>query len=286
MTILHDQQPRLVPPPIPESQYRHPVRASAQSSTHDLLARSREFAARASSRGSFSVRRALNAYNGPRKPPIKISAPTNFRHVQNALPQRTEQNVVPSRQRFRPLELSIYIQPQNRLSDLMPYFDPTDDQGLVNMDTNMPFDMEMPKPVLVHQPSLSSLSTFRVARKPIHSRDQSTTLGRSSVDTRYTAAPSMADTAWTSFPPSVKNSIDLDKELPTFPMAARLKSTSEAPIPLIRAAEQYGRVKSVLEEREELERRLQDLEAIIEERQTIYSQRMSTMRPFTLRKFP
>src|SRR5436309_14492440 len=99
MTILH-HQPTLIPPPIPETQH-------SRSSSYEWMSRTRSFASRASTRGSFSVRRKLNAYNEPRRP--QIGAPTDFRHVENALPRGTF--------RFRPLELIIYM-PKHRLSPL------------------------------------------------------------------------------------------------------------------------------------------------------------------------
>src|ERR1700683_2815810 len=100
MRIEH-HQPRLVPPLVPP-----------QDSSNEWSTRTRSFGSRASTRASFAVRRKLNAYNGfhsnnntPRRP--QIGAPSDFRHIDHAMPRRKEV--------FRPLELSIYM-PENQLS--------------------------------------------------------------------------------------------------------------------------------------------------------------------------
>lgn len=94
------------------------------------MSRSKSFASRASSRGSFSVRRKLNAYNGPRRPRMEIGPPSDFRHLENAMPSRRNEG-------FRPLELSIYM-PQNQLSPILPHFRPDDLSFPVDDDKDLP----------------------------------------------------------------------------------------------------------------------------------------------------
>lgn len=235
MRIEH-QQPRLVPPPIPEPQERPSTRG------REWIARSKSFASRASSRGSFSVRRKLNTYNGPRRP--RIGAPSDFRHVENAMPRRTE--------RFRPLELSIYL-PDNHLSPILPHFAPED---LLLPSENFD-DLPYPPTVMTHSRSDSALS-FRIPRKPVRSS-------------------SRASSEWTAHflprPESLNTQellAALEKELPKAPGPARLRAMTEPPT--------YERVKSALHERFELEQKLKDIEEVIEERRSIYLSSRPTSR--------
>lgn len=253
MTVLHHQQPRLVPPPIPEPQH-------SRSSSHEWMSRTKSFASRASTRGSFSVRRKLNAYNGSRRP--QIGAPTDFRHVENSLPRGTF--------RFRPLELSIYM-PDNRLSPLsLRQFGIEGDEEPI---------LSYPQPVaLSHSRSESALSNFSIPRKPLSSHPSCYgRIERPSIDTRS----SSTNSAWISEPlaprPGVPKSPStqelmaaLQEELPQTPPKARLRSFSEAPRMIARESAQLDRVKLVLQEKMELERRLKDLDNIIEERRSVY----------------
>jgi len=236
MRIEH-HQPRLIPPPIPESQERPSTRG------REWVSRSKSFASRASSRGSFSVRRKINAYNGPRRP--RIGAPSDFRHLDNAMPRRTEG--------FRPLELSIYM-PQNRLSPLLlPHCRP-DDLSFP------PDDMkELPRPpsAMTHTRSDSSLS-FRIARKPLRS-------------------DSRASSEWTAqFQPRpdslTANELlaRLETDMPKPPPPARLRAMTEPPT--------YERIKSALHEKFELEQKLKDIDEVIEERKSIYLSSRPTSR--------
>jgi hypothetical protein len=216
MTILHHQQPRLIPPPIPEPQYQ---RTRAKS---------------VSSRVSFSVRRKLNAYNGPRRP--HISAPTDFRHVEMALPRRTE--------RFRPLELSIYM-PENHLSPIqLPHFEPAEDI------------LSYPPAALVHTRSESALSNFSIRRKPL-------SLAGPSMERRST------DWVQPLRPRPSQSSEELMAAI-QIPAMARLRANIE---PYRRTSEQIDRVKSAFHERDELERKLKDIDSIIEERKSFYLSR-------------
>lgn len=231
MRVEH-HQPRLVPPPIPEPQERPSTRG------REWVRRSRSFASRASSRGSFSVRRKLDAYNGPRRPrQFTISAPTDFRHVENVIPRRKEV--------FRPLELSIYM-PENQLSPILPHFSTIDD---LTFPSDALKDLPYPPAALTHSRSGSALS-FRIPRKPLRSS-------------------SRASSEWTAhFKPRPESLTAqellaaLETELPKPPPPARLRAMTEPPA--------YERVKSALHEKLELERQLKDIDELIEERRSIY----------------
>lgn len=236
MRIEH-HQPRLIPPPIPERQERPSTRGSEWVSR-----RSKSFASRASSRGSFSVRRK-NAYNGTRRP--QISGPTDFRHVENALPRR--------RETFRPLELSIYM-PNNQLSPILPHFGAIDDLSFQPDHLN---DLPFPPTALTHSRSESALS-FRIPRKPIRSS-------------------SRASSEWTAHFRPRPESLSAQEllaavgiELPKAPLPARLRAMTEPPA--------YERVKSALHEKFELERRLKDVDELIEERRSVYLSSRPTSR--------
>jgi hypothetical protein len=238
MRIEH-HQPRLIPPPIPESQERPSTRG------REWVSRSKSFASRASSRGSFSVRRKVNAYNGPRRP--RIGAPSDFRHLDNAagaMPRRTEG--------FRPLELSIYMS-QNRLSPLsLPHCLP-DDLSFPSDDIK---DLPRPPSAMTHTRSDSSLS-FRIARKPLRS-------------------DSRASSEWTAQFQPRPDSLSanellarLETDMPKPPPPARLRAMTEPPT--------YERIKSALHEKFELEQKLQDIDEVIE-RKSIYLSSRPTSR--------
>jgi hypothetical protein len=251
MTILH-HQPRLVPPPVPEPQ-------DSRSSSHEWMSRTKTFASRASVRGSFSVRRKLNAYNGSRRP--HIGAPTDFRHVQNALPRRAD--------RFRPLELSIYM-PDNQLSPLLPHFGAVDDEA----DSILSY----PAPALVHSRSESALSNFSIPRKPlnahksVHGRLEGLSVHTtsSSSGSEQAAQPLQSRLGLPESPSAQELMAALQEELPQSPPKARLRSNTEPPRIINRESAQVDRVKMVLQEKLELEKRLQDLDSIIEERRSVY----------------
>lgn len=250
MTILH-HQPRLVPPPIPEPQ-------DSRSLSHEWITRTKSFASRASIRGSFSVRRKLNAYNGPRRP--HISAPTDFRHVENALPRRID--------RFRPLELSIYM-PDNQLSPLLPHFcDMHDEENSI---------LSYPEPALVHTRSDSALSNFSIPRKPlnahksVHSRVEGLSIHTTlSSGSELASQPLQPPPSLPESPSAMELMAALQDELPQSLPKARLRSNTEPPRIINRESAQVDRVKLVLQEKLELEKRLQDLDNMIEERRSIY----------------
>ena len=236
MRIEH-HQPRLVPPPIPEPQEGPATRG------REWVSRSRSFASYASSRGRFSARRKLNAYNGPRRPrnQLVISGPTDFRHVENSMPRR--------REAYRPLELSIYL-PENRLSPILPHFGADD----LYFESD-PSDLAYPQAVLTHSRSESTLS-FRIPRKPLRSSSRAS----SEWTAQFKPRPDSLST--------VELLGALEKALPQAPPPARLRAMTEPPA--------YERVKSALHERFELDRRLKDIDEQIEERRSVY---LSSSRP-------
>ncbi|KAG9234952.1 hypothetical protein BJ875DRAFT_288262 [Amylocarpus encephaloides] len=229
MRIEH-HQPHLVPPPVPEPQERPTTRG------REWVDKTRTYAVRASSRGSFSVKRRLNAYNGPRRP--RIGAPTDFRHVDKAMPSRPTGG-------FRPLELSIYTEQQPL--PMLPHFGTMEEIARP----------DYPASVVTHSRSESSLS-FRIPRKPVR-------------------ASSRASSEWTAQfqprPESLSASdllARLETELPTAPPPARLRAMTEPPA--------YDRIKSALHEKFELEQRLKDIDEVIEERKSIYFNSRPTSR--------
>jgi hypothetical protein len=231
MRIEH-HQPHLVPPPIPEPQERPTTRG------REWVGKTRAYASRASSRGSFSVRKRLNAYNGPRRP--RIGAPTDFRHVGQALQSRNAG--------FRPLELSIYA--EQPLSPLLPHFGPMGDAP------DMPRP-DYPPSVISHTRSNSAMS-FSIPRKPLRSS-------------------SRASSDWTAqFKPRPDSlSADellakLETDMPRAPPPARLRAMTEPPA--------YERIKSALHEKFELEQKLKDIDEVIEERRSVYLNSRPTSR--------
>ncbi|KAH6716846.1 hypothetical protein BKA61DRAFT_600563 [Leptodontidium sp. MPI-SDFR-AT-0119] len=239
MRIEH-HQPRLVPPPIPEPQERPSTRG------REWATRTKSFASRASSRGSFSVRRKLNAYNGPRRP--RIGHPSNFQHLENATTRRA-----PGQERFRPLELSIYM-PENQLSPILPHFGNIDD---LSFPSRYSKELPFPPNALVHSRSESAMS-FRIPRKPVRSGSGTS----SEWSAQFKGRPGSL---------SAQELLDaLEHKLPQAPPPARLRAKTEPPV--------YERVKSALHERYELEQRLKDIEEIIEERKSIYFNSRPTSR--------
>ncbi|KAL3418265.1 hypothetical protein PVAG01_09981 [Phlyctema vagabunda] len=245
MSILYDSQPRLVPPPIPEPQDR------PSSRSREWVDRTRSLASRASSRGSFSVRRKLNAYNGPRREPSReprrtrvglIGPPSDFRHVENAIPRRSPN--------FRPLELSIYMS-ENQLSPILPHFGHSS-----NSPHGSSTEPSYPPTAVTHLRSESVLS-FQIRRKPVRSSSGTST-----------AADSISQLGNPSFL-NLKDHSSMSG-LPRAPPAARLRVSTEQPA--------YERVKSALHEKFELEQRLRDIEVIIEERQSLYMSSRPTSR--------
>lgn len=233
MRIEH-HQPRLIASPI----------AAPEPRGREWVARSKDFASRASSRGSFSVRRHLNAYNGyqPRRP--QISAPMDFRHVDHPLSGRK-----PS---FRPLELSIYM-PENQLSPILTHFGTIDDLSFDPRNKELP---AFPPSAMTHTRSESALSHHRIPRKPVRSSSHV------SMDWAHKPRPESIEAR--------ELFAAMESQLPQAPAQARLRSMT--------APAGYERVKSAIQEKNELEQRLRDIEETIEERKSIYMNSRPTSR--------
>ncbi|RDL38837.1 uncharacterized protein BP5553_03177 [Venustampulla echinocandica] len=238
MRIEH-YQPRLIPSPVSEPQERPTTRG------REWRERSRSFASRASSRGSFSVRRKLNAYNGPRRP--RISAPSDFRVVEHALPKIQRRS-----REFRPLELSIYM-PQRQLSPILPHFGTMDD---VTHPDNMN-DLTYPPSTFCHSRSESALS-FSIPRKAVRSGSRTS----SDWTAQFQPRPESINTQ--------ELLAKLENDMPKRPAQARLRAMTEPPT--------YERIKSALHEKFELEQRLRDIDEVIEERKSIYFNSRPTSR--------
>ncbi|MCJ1305542.1 hypothetical protein MMC08_008356 [Hypocenomyce scalaris] len=173
---------------------------------------------------------------------------------------------------FRPLELSIYL-PGNELSPL-PSF--SEDFG------HEPAGLEFPAQALVKSrsdPILSrSSTTFTIPRKPVGSiRNLSVDESRYSIDSHYTL-PSMGHTSRAqsmtlrqnvNTSQSTQDFLDsLDTRLPKSPPPLRIRSGSEPIFTLHRrASDQNLRLRTHLEERQEIEKRLNEFDTIIEEKQ-------------------
>lgn len=253
MRVEHSQ-PRLVKPPMFEPQGRRSARS--------VVARTRESASRAFRRGSFSVRRRLFAYSSsrggssssPSSRRPRIGSPSDFRHVEQGAAPRTQQ-------RFRPLELSIYM--ENRLSPLLPHF--TGDE----------------EPVSTHSRSESALS-YQIPRKPVFPSDfqpRPRSMSTSELLETLKGLPQIPQPARlraSSEAPvyeRVKSALHEQYEL-----EQKLKEVEETIEKRQSIYPVYERVKSALHERCELEQKLKDIEEAIVERQSIYMNSRPTSR--------
>ncbi|ELR07500.1 hypothetical protein GMDG_02592 [Pseudogymnoascus destructans 20631-21] len=195
----------------------------------------------------------LNLYSGSstRTKRPYISAPSDFRHVQPSPPPHLP------RRSFRPLELSIYL-PANQLSPILPHFD----------------DAPAAAPQ-AHTRTVSALSNFSIPRKAVPSYYQ-----RPSYDAEYSSADTTPKSLAESFThslrprPSLPGSLStqqllaaLDDEPLNYPPPSRLRSNTSNTLPIL--SEQVERVKSVLLEREALDKRIRDVDGLIEERRSM-----------------
>ena len=239
------QQPQPTPPPRFDFENIRP--ASRASHRPQWMIEGRSLASRASSRASFTSRTLA------RRP--TISTPYDFRKVEHPNGRTGG---------FRPLQLSIYL-PGNELEPL-PVFE----------EANFP-DLAHPPKALVKSRSESILSrpstSFTIPRKPVASRTVSLDGSRFSIDSHYTTNESSLSTRPRG--PSVATSrstqefLDaLDARLPQSPPMLRSKSGPEPIYTLYRrASEQSLRLRTHLEEREQIERRLPECDTILEEKQ-------------------
>ena len=271
MTNFYDSQPRLVPPPIPESQ----TPQHSRSSSHEWLIRTKSYASKASAKSGFTLKRKLLMYNPYHPAPLRrsqIGAPTDFRHV--------EVGREPKRRSFRPLELSIYMN-GNHLSPMLPEI-----VGWESADRTMSLGALERPPPLVHTRSESSQSMLTIPRKAVGSMSlYSHPVGGSS-----SAAYPTPESMNSGFSPTVTNllrprpslpnslssqeliaALNCEKQLPAPPQAARLRANT---MPVL--AEQVERVKTVIQQREELARQLDVMKDLIAERQSFYIQSRPT----------
>ncbi|KAL8923370.1 MAG: hypothetical protein Q9208_004640 [Pyrenodesmia sp. 3 TL-2023] len=228
--------------------------ASRASRPSQWIAESRSLASRTSRRASSATRRSTS-----RRP--TIGAPSEFRRVE--LPSGRTPG-------FRPLQLSIYL-PGNELPTLPSFRE--QEEGFTSV--------AYPAQALVKSRSDSMLSrpstAFSIPRKPVPNRTASMDQSRYSMESRYTFSemnagfesrsvhrrPSLAATRQ-----STQDFLDaLDTRLPQTPPALRSKSGPEPVHTLYRrASEQSLRLRTHLEERSQIERRLPDFDVIHEEK--------------------
>ncbi|KAL8761389.1 MAG: hypothetical protein Q9184_002484 [Pyrenodesmia sp. 2 TL-2023] len=226
--------------------------ASRASRPREWVAESRSLASRASRRASSATRR-----NTSRRP--TIGAPSEFRRVE--LPSGRAPG-------FRPLQLSIYL-PGNELPTLPSFWEKEENVSAV----------AYPAPALVKSRSDSMLSrpstAFSIPRKPLPNRTASMDQLRYSIESRYIDS-SLGLESWSVHrrpslvapTQSTQDFLDaLDTRLPQTPPALRSKSDPEPVYTLYRrASEQSLRLRTHLEERSQIERRLPDFDVIHEEK--------------------
>lgn len=220
-------------------------------------------------------------YNPYHPAPLRrsqISAPMNFRHV--------EVGREPTRRSFRPLELSIYMN-GDHLSPMLPKI-----VGWESADRTMSLGaLERPLPP-VHMRSDSALTMFTIPRKAVGSMS----LHSHPVGGRSSTADTTPESINSGFSPTVTNplrprpslpnslssqeliaALYCEKQLPAPPQAARLRANT---MPVL--AEQVERVKTVIQEREDLVRQLEAMNDLIAERQSLYIQsRPASLYPTT-----
>lgn len=230
--------------------------ASRASRPSQWIAESRSLASRASRRASSATRRSTS-----RRP--TIGAPLEFRRVE--IPSGR----APS---FRPLQLSIYL-PGNELPNL-PLFREEEEEDVSGLAYPAQALLKSRSDPMLSRPS----TAFSIPRKPVPHRTASMDQSRYSMDSRYTFSemntgldsrsvlqrPSLAATRQ-----STQDFLDaLDTRLPQTPPVLRSKSGPEPVYTLYRrASEQSLRLRTHLEERSQIERRLPDFDAIPEEKQ-------------------
>ena len=290
--VCHEQPRSCTPPtynvdkPLPSIKNRSPSALPRPLTSHRVSISSTTF--RPLSRMSF-----MSSRSTARRP--SIGAPSDFRKVQSG---RISPNRKPPT--FRPLQLSIYL-PGNELPDLPVFWE----DGARSKGEEVPEvpGLERPTqaliksrsdPMLLRRPS----STFSIPRKPVASRASSVTLdaSRFSMESNMTA---MTFSALNDFPkPPKSSSMDrprperssslantkstqefldaLEARLPQ-PPPPTLRSTTEPTFPIYRrASDQNLRLRTHLEERQSLEKRLPDL---MEEVSPLSTEKKITLSP-------
>ena len=241
------EQPQPAPPPRYDFVDPRPASRSSYRPSQWVV-EGRNLASRASSRASRATRRSTS-----RRP--TIGTPYDFKRVEFPSGRAVE---------FRPLQLSIYV-PGNELEPLPAFDEQMEDS-----------DPAHPPKALIKSRSESILSrpstSFTIPRKPVASRSFSMDGSRFSIDSRCTSSelnlgrprgPSVAASQ------STQEFLDaLDARLPQSPPLLRSKSGPEPVYTLYRrASEQSLRLRTHLEERQQVENRLQECDTILEEKQ-------------------
>ncbi len=253
MTICYDQPHLIPPPPKIESRDVPPSTPLSWHTSTPITAGSRQLASRASSRASFT--RTIRKARTTESLRPTIGTPENFRRVDD-YKRRSEV--------FRPLELSIY-QPENKLSPL-PVFSETFEKE--------PARLEYPAQALMRSRSSTvlsqSTSTLRIPRKPVGSiSDRTTIRPRPSADRLSYASSFDAEWGRTSQLDSSSTQellAALERRLPKAPPPLRIRSQTEPlHLPQRRESLVHRRVNNALDEKQEVDRRLNDFDTIIEE---------------------
>ena len=275
-TQIWSQQPALQPPPAYSSENgRSSSQSTDRPSTGHRLSISRRssiWLTEGRSRASRPLSKiTLTASRRSRRP--TISAPTDFKKVQSG-------RISPSRrpQPFRPLQLSIYL-PGNELPDLPTFWNNDEEEDDVGVERpTKALIKSKSDPMLLRRPS----SSFSIPRKPLPSRSSSIDTSRFSMNSSFTFAdlPTQLQPRSKSVDRLRSSSIErrtsvattlstqefldaLDCRFPRPPAQARLRSNSSTPEPEFalyrRASEQSLRLRTHLEERQSLEKRLPDL---------------------------
>ncbi len=267
MLVCYDQ-PKPLPPLKPDLDEERPCTRSSFAPPQWLV-EGRGLMSRASSRASFSGRRSTT-----RRP--TISTPSDFRRVH-----------IPTgrRQSFKPLELSIYM-PGNRLSPL-PMFCEGSGEGLVEPAYPVNALVRARSDSLIYRPSTG----FTIPRKPVASISEisSTNESRLSTDARLARCSMSTQSRSLSLrlgcsdldSESTKEFLAaLDTRLPKSPSPLRTRSSTEPGFTIHRrASEQSLRLRTHLEERQQMERRLRDIDTIAEEKPPNH-QDVERSRPF------
>ncbi|KAK3905549.1 hypothetical protein C8A05DRAFT_12647 [Staphylotrichum tortipilum] len=120
IVVLRDQPP-VIPRPSAEPLWSSERTYEKTMERERQRSRERSRLRRTTSRGS-SVRKMWFSRSSSSVRRLKISGPTDFRHLQSESFQLYPAATRPRPRSFRPIELSIY-RPQNRLSPILPYIE-------------------------------------------------------------------------------------------------------------------------------------------------------------------
>ncbi|MCJ1405368.1 hypothetical protein MMC11_008595 [Xylographa trunciseda] len=249
------QQPPLIPPPKIDFGISHPITRNYSHSSR-WNSDNRTLLSRASSIASHATRKSRS-----RRP--TIGAPSHFRRVETPL-GRPEKG-------FRPLELSIYI-PGNELPPL-PVFNRDGLIDLSSLEAPPQAHLRKTRSETVLSRSSTAFSISQNALGPnrcysradsIYSYDDSASLSPSMLSRSH----SIYVDAVTALPQSTLSFLDLLDEGPRPPVPLKIKTRnrSRSPDPVRRnASDQNMRLRAHIEERQEMESRLQDFDTIVEE---------------------